>query len=548
MIAARAASDAEAAAFGWLLGFSADAACLYWLALPMLDTAGMSPVVVLPLLLALYAFLACYAALAVFAARTFIRVFAVRNRAGGPEGLLRAAAPPLLSGAAYGGFEVLNSVLFSGFPWLTLSSAFAFSPVMLQGAAYAGGYAVSALYAMSACLACAAVTGTCPADDRVPRGRPPSGTGRERAVLACAALMIPAALFVVGARRLGSDTEDGRNGGSQMRLRFIAVQGNIDQSRKWDGEFQRATVEHYIRLSETALAEETGRRAERVDDAAQPREDDPAAEAARRPQNETVLVVWPETAMPFHFSRRPELDAPLRRFAVRHAVNLSFGSIAPDTDGNGGPLLHNSLFMLSPAGRITGRYDKTHLVPFGEYVPVVDDIPFLRGLLQGMSFSPGVAPRPLTVDGKSPLSLGPLICYEAVFPYPAQEQVRQGAAVLLNVSNDAWFGKTSAPLQHLAHSAVRAVEQARPLIRATNTGISAVFDARGRLTARSGRLFTEDRLAGEVAAGEERTPYHRLHPLPELLLGVAAAAALVPGVVRRIPLPGRRGASGRHRS
>ncbi|MDR1686751.1 MAG: apolipoprotein N-acyltransferase [Desulfovibrio sp.] len=510
LTASHAASDGEAAAYGWLLSFLSNAAGLYWLAWPMLDVAGMSPVLVLPLLLALYAFLACYGALTAFAARTFIRVFAAADRARRPGRLLRAAAPPLLSGLAYGGFEVLNSVLFSGFPWLTLSSAFAFFPVMLQGAAYAGGYALSAAYAVAACL-CASALKALPAESTSLVG----AALHERAALIGTALMIPAALFVCGAQRLDPDARNGEDGGAQTRLRFIAVQGNIDQSRKWDRAFQQATVEHYIRLSEQALAEDAGRRA--GEDALPVR-----------------LVVWPETAVPFHFSRRRELDDPVRRFAARHAVYLGFGSIAADTDEQGGARLHNSLFLLSPKGRIAGRYDKVHLVPFGEYIPLVDDIPFLRGLLQGMSFSPGTTPRLLILDGKSPLSLGPLICYEAVFPYPAQEQVRQGADILLNVSNDAWFRKSSAPLQHLAHSAVRAVEQARPLIRATNTGISAVFDDRGRLTARVDGLFTEDTLTAEVAAGAERTLYHRLHPLPELFLGVAAAAALALGALRRI--------------
>ncbi|MDR2605218.1 MAG: apolipoprotein N-acyltransferase [Desulfovibrio sp.] len=577
LIAAHAVSDGEAAAYGWLLGFLTNAACLYWLAWPMLDVAGMAPPLVLPLLLALYAFLACYAALAAFAARTFIRVFAVTDRAPGPGRLLRSAAPPLLSGLAYGGFEVLNSVLFSGFPWLTLSSAFGFFPVMLQGAAYAGGYALSAAYAAAACL-CASALGTLPEEHTsrlsspnapgaspmppglsgrniraavgVNSGSTPPYAGRERAApvradvpvraaLIGAALLIPAALFVCGALRLIPDARDRGGGGTQARLRFIAVQGNIDQSRKWDREFQQATVEHYIRLSEQALAEDAARQSEQARaEIAGRQSKKPLVEDAGRRTEENALparfVVWPETAVPFYFSRRPELDEPLRRFAARHAVYLGFGSIAADTDEQGGARLHNTLFLLSPQGRIAGRYDKMHLVPFGEYIPLVDDIPFLRGLLQGMNFSPGAAARPLILDGPSPLSLGPLICYEAVFPYSAQEQVKQGAGILLNVSNDAWFRKSSAPLQHLAHSAVRAVEQARPLIRATNTGISAVFDARGRTAARLEGLFTEGCLTDEVAAVTARTLYHRLHPLPELFLGVTAATALVLGVLRRM--------------
>jgi apolipoprotein N-acyltransferase len=543
-------SDKSALLHGWLQGLAANAAGLYWMVHPMREVAGIPLFVTLPLLLLLYAYLACYAALTVLGMRR-----------------LRPYGPALLGGLVFGGFEVLNSVIFTGFPWLTLTLAFAFTPALLQGASLAGGYALSAVYAGAACQCAASFCGGSERIDteniRPLRGDLPANPCREIAAGrtcsagkrqsqaqnalrsfggAALALLLAGGLYLYGTERLApvSLPEDAR-----PVLRFIMVQGNIDQGQKWNPSFQEATVSRYISLSRAALG----------------------ADAREGSKRRTDLVVWPETAMPFHFSRRPDFAQRLRDFAAEERVRLAFGGI--DLNTNGRTSLRNCLYLMSPGGAVPDRYDKMHLVPFGEYLPFTADIPFLRDLLQGMSFSAGTKAKPLFLDLRASdagshanglpkenfpsadarpaperggadfaLSLGPLICYEVIFPYPAQEQVRQGAGIILNVSNDGWFKKSSAPRQHLGHAVIRAVEQARPVIRATNTGISALVDSRGRILVQSAGLFREESLKGEVGPGTERTLYHRLYPAPEIGLAAFAFFSLViPGIRRKKTAP-----------
>ncbi|MDR2800747.1 MAG: apolipoprotein N-acyltransferase [Desulfovibrio sp.] len=520
-------SDKSALFHGWLQGLAANAAGLYWMIHPMRDVAGIPLFVSLPLLLLLYAYLACYAALTVLGMRRF-----------------RPYGPALLGGLIFGGFEVLNSVIFTGFPWLTLTLAFSFTPALLQGASLAGGYALSAVYAGAACQCAAAFC---------------TGKGLKALGGAALVLLLVGGLYLCGTKRLspGSTSEDG-----QPILRFIMIQGNIDQGQKWNPSFQEATVGRYISLSRAALG----------------------ADAQEDPKRRAELVVWPETAMPFHFSRHPDFAQRLRAFAAEERVHLAFGGI--DLNMNDQASLRNCLYLMSPRGAILDRYDKMHLIPFGEYLPFTADIPFLRDLLQGMSFSAGTKAKPLIMELRAPdntqarpgfppalakgfpgknlsaadakpglgkeggrgldLSLGPLICYEVIFPYPAQEQVRQGAGIILDVSNDGWFRNSSAPRQHMGHAVIRAVEQARPVIRATNTGISALVDSRGRILTRSAGLFREESLKGEVGPETERTLYHRLHPAPEIGLAAFALFSLVlPGIGRKKSRRNREAASER---
>jgi apolipoprotein N-acyltransferase len=142
-------------------------------------------------------------------------------------------------------------------------------------------------------------------------------------------------------------------------------------------------------------------------------------------------------------------------------------------------VLHNRAYLLNATGDVASWYDKEHLVPFGEYVPLGEWLPFITKLVPGQfEFRPGINSAPL-VSGS--MAMGLLICYEAIFPELAQGRVESGANVLVNISNDAWFGRSSAPLQHLHMAALRAVEQNRSIIRATNTGVSVVIGPDGSM-------------------------------------------------------------------
>ena len=317
------------------------------------------------------------------------------------------------------------------------------------------------------------------------------------------------------------------------------VQGNIDQNQKWEPAFQSRTIAHYMALTEQLVEE--------------------GKKNGRKP----AAVFWPETAMPFYFDLEPEKAIMLRGFAAKHGINLGFGTVSARRTRDGGTELFNRFQVIGPNGMDVGYYDKQHLVPFGEYVPFNLDLAFVSAMLQGVPFAPGRvsgplrlplkdytedAPRPENPGGPPPvirhdpnrrdadLALGVLICYEAIFPTYAQERVKRGAEVLLNISNDAWFGRTSSPLQHLHLAALRAVEQDRPLLRVTNTGYSAFIDSAGRISEHQSDLFVDDAFTVQVPPGDGPsfwyqtknglTLYHHLYGYVEGFLLFAAALAL----------------------
>ncbi len=499
LLAKQAETGRDALLKGWLLGLCANTAGLYWMVYPMHDVAGIPFVLAAPTVLLLFSYFACYAALTAYAAWGLNRLFT-----GG--GIAARLAPPLLTGLAFAGFEVWCGHLFTGFPWLSLGTAFGFSPLWLQAASLIGGFGLSAVAAAAACLAA--------------EGMLTTASARRAAFALCAALLTALPLYGVS-RLTALETSAAPAGTSGERpLSAVMVQGNIDQNQKWLPAFQKGTLDLYMRLSREALAEyRTGHGGETPD-----------------------LLLWPETAMPFYFDLHPEYAETMFRFAAEETIHLAFGSLGVNRRAGAPAALSNRLYLLSSAGRSAGFYDKRHLVPFGEYTPFAADIPFLRELLQGLDFSPGTVTEPLRIDLNGvAASLGVLICYEAIFPSLAQERVEHGADVLVNVSNDGWFRDSSAPRQHLAHVALRAVEQERPVLRSTNTGFTAVVDAFGRVAGPPPALFAEGALAVTVRPSAEKTVYHRLHPLPEALLAALALCALF-GYRGRLILQKLRGA------
>ncbi len=258
-------------------------------------------------------------------------------------------------------------------------------------------------------------------------------------------------------------------------LEVSIVQGNIDQNLKWNSLYQRQTIDIYrsLSLNLKSLPSRGG------------------------------LIVWPETAVPFYFQQHDQLQEAVVDIGKTSGSALLFGSPSYEKDNNSTSYM-NSAFLLKPDGTITGRYDKVHLVPYGEYVPLRRYFPFIGKLVAGVGdFNPGKGFYPLSIDGHR---LGVLICYEGIFPEAAGDYKRAGAELLVNITNDAWFGKTSAPTQHLSMTVFRAIENRLSLVRAANTGISAIIDPTGEIISRTG-LFERTALKGEVKIIDEKTCY-----------------------------------------
>lgn len=261
-------------------------------------------------------------------------------------------------------------------------------------------------------------------------------------------------------------------------LKIAIVQGNIDQGRKWDLAFQKETVDIYKNLSLTLMKQ-----------------------GAR-------LIVWPESAVPFYIQSEKELGYEI--YNVPKAANAYLFTGADSYGlGTGDEVkYYNSAFLISPEGEIIGKYDKIHLVPFGEYVPLKKYLPFIHKLVVGVGdFTPGKWLKPLEFEGNS---FGVLICFESIFPELARGFIKEGAGFLINITNDAWFGRTSAPYQHFSQAIFRAVENKVFLIRAANTGISGVVDPVGRVRVQSG-IFTTESMVEDIRVknGDTITFYAR---------------------------------------
>jgi apolipoprotein N-acyltransferase len=215
------------------------------------------------------------------------------------------------------------------------------------------------------------------------------------------------------------------------------------------------------------------------------------------------LIVWPETATPFFFQDPSHLSAVVRNIPKLTSDWLLFGSPSYLDEGSGTEYM-NSAFLLSPDGNVAGRYDKTHLVPYGEYVPLRRFFPFINKLVAGIGdFKRGDGVKALRIGRHD---LGVLICYEGIFPEISRKYKENGAGLLVNITNDAWFGRTSAPYQHLSMTVFRAVENRTFLLRAANTGISAIIDPSGKIIKQT-RLFERSAIRGSVKFLDRRTIY-----------------------------------------
>jgi len=266
--------------------------------------------------------------------------------------------------------------------------------------------------------------------------------------------------FIYGHYRLSEDRQEEQ---SQQSINAVIVQANIDQSIKWDPAYQTQTMETYKRLTRKGY------------------------------DSNPKLVVWPETSAPFFFQDNKR-SHDIFSLVEESGALLAFGSPAYRRI-SGMTRYYNRAYLLAPDDHLIRYYDKLHLVPFGEYVPLKRFLFFIKRLVPAAGdFEAGDKIETMNYGS---LSIGILICFEAIFPELARAHAKEGANILFNLTNDAWFGMTSAPYQHLSMAVFRAVENRLPMIRAANTGFSAFIDPCGKISATSS-LFTEEILKSSV--------------------------------------------------
>lgn len=388
--------------------------------------------------------------------------------------------------AGFGLFEYIRGHLFTGQPWNLLGYALTPNLPMMQLAALFGVYGLTVLAALlfASPAACFAPPGS------GLRGR------RSAAALTLSLLLLLGLGAAWGAWRL--ETTPVPTTDTTVRI----VQISVDQADKWKPENAGPIFQDYLRLSES---EKDGVGLDQID-----------------------LLVWPETAVPVVLENEPEGLATIGDM-LPAGTSLLVGSIRMVyEEGPHGADRHvyNGLLAVGDDGRILDSYDKIHLVPFGEFLPFQDfmerlGIMQLTGIRGG--FTAGEGPRRLDVGGAPPLM--PLICYEVLFPDEVNDRGR-GAEWMLNITNDAWFGRSVGPYQHFHQARVRAVEQGLPLLRAANTGISAMIDPMGRILGELGlgkKGVIDAALPGKLSA----TLFKRFERPLEILLWLLAVIGCI---------------------
>ncbi|MEW6263797.1 MAG: apolipoprotein N-acyltransferase [Thermodesulfobacteriota bacterium] len=461
---------------GFIAGAAHAGTLLYWLVYTLVTFGQLPWVVALPTFCLLIAYLALYPGL-------FGLGLALLDEKGlglAPDG----PAYCLLGAALFTGLEYFKGFFLTGFPWEPLGAALLKSDLLIQLADVVGTGGLTFLVVLINLFLAAAVL------------RMKAAGWAAAWKPAAAAVLILALLSAYGGFRL----REIRSLMSQSQTRTVAViQGSIDQSIKWDPNNRVNTLLTYKDLTLRASA-------------ANP-----------------WLNIWPETAAPFYFQRDPAASDWLIDLTRKSGAALLFGAPAFE-ESEAKRRYYNRAYLLDNQGQVLGHYDKTHLVPYGEYVPLQKYFPFIQKITQATGdFYPGPAGKVLKLNDRN---LGVLICYESIFPELARRSVYGGADYLVVITNDAWFGSTSAPYQHYDQAAVRAIENRRAVLRAANTGVSGLILPTGRSESSLG-LFVPGFLTGRAPRLTVNTIYTAVGDLvPQACLGVTVAV-LAAALIRR---------------
>jgi len=443
------ASLSKAFRLGLISGLAHYLTLIYWIIVVLKHYGNLNILVALFALLILSLYLSLYVAL----------FSSLASR------LIDSPFSPMLMACYWVALEYLKVHLMTGFPWCLLGYTQYEHLHLIQSANLVGVYGISFLIVLVNGFIFRIVTRT--------SGQSARGLKWDLLI----PILLLMATWIYGHYHISGIGSDARAG---HRVRAAVIQANIDQSVKWDPAYQVETIETYHRLTRSV--------------------------GTFHPE----LIVWPETSLPFFFQDSSRFSPGIISLAKESEAILVFGSPAYKRQ-QATLRYYNRAYMIDPDTRQIKYYDKMHLVPFGEYVPLKRYLPFINRLVEAAGdFAPG---EKLTCLTTGDLSLGILICFEAIFPELARALTRDGATILVNITNDAWFGMTSAPYQHLSMAVFRAVENRRPMIRAANTGFSAFIGPAGAIRAETD-LFAREVLTGSVTADAfELTFYSRFGDL-----------------------------------
>jgi len=374
--------------------------------------------------------------------------------------------------------EWLRGHVLSGFPWNAFGYALSEPLALAQTASLIGLWGMTflsvAIFASPAVL----IDG--------------SSRGRKPWIAPVAALALLVAMGVYGAVRLSLQPT------VLTAIKLRIMQPNLQQDVKFNYAAKAEVMQKYLALSDRASG--------------------PQSTGVR----DTQILIWPESAFPFFLTREADAMAQIAELLPKDTVLITGSVRAPDgPPGARVSRAYNSIYLIDHDGGVLSVYDKLHLVPFGEYLPLqawMEKLGFVQLTRVHGGFIPGTRRRTMEVP-QAPPAL-PLICYEAIFPGDiAASGDRPGW--IINLTNDGWFGNSTGPYQHLQQARMRAIEEGLPMVRAANTGISAVIDPSGRIVARLG-LGIEGVLDANLPTALPPTVYARLRDIPAMFLVGAA--------------------------
>ena len=435
---------------GFVTGLVYFTGTLYWI-VPTIRTYGeLSTVTAGSVGLLMVAYLAMYPAL-------FAALVAGAVRRWGVRGVWWA---PVFWVAS----EWARSQLVLGFPWALLGASQARVLPVAQVASVTGVFGLSFLVALVSAAAAAVALS-------------------RRRVHVWGALSVTALLTLVATAGI-LRVESGSLVSSGRMLRVGLVQANVNENAKWAPEYSGAILDHYVHLSRQVLG------------------------------SGASLVIWPESSTPFLFEMQSALAQPVRELAAAAHTPFIIGTDeATRALENGVPVerVYNAAVLVGADGRTRGTYRKMHLVPFGEYVPFKRLLFFVGPLVNAVSdFSAGTDPTVFDLAGDvGGGRVSVAICYESVYPSIARTFVARGSELLAVITNDSWFGPTSAPYQHFDESILRAIEEGRYVVRAANSGVTGAIDPYGRVLIQT-PIFEAAAVVADVRLLDDRTIYSRV--------------------------------------
>ncbi len=385
-------------------------------------------------------------------------------------GLIISACPlslvpchPFLISSLWVLLEYIRSHLFTGFPWALLGYSQYLNLPVIQIADVAGVWGVSWLVMLVNVTIYSAVS-----------HKPQSASAKKR-------YLVPVLCIIITLGYGYYKLHKSWLLAPSSRLKISVIQGNIPQQLKWAPEARKFIMGKYLNLTRQAL------------------KDNPD------------LIIWPEAALPVVIEEEPDYYEKVRGFVKEIRVPVLVGAVRKENE-----FYYNSAILLSGEGGLLNTYDKLHLVPFGEYIPLRKILPFLETVVPIGDFAAGKEYVLFNLSAiRYPLSakFGVLICFEDLFPELSRNFVKKGAQFLVNITNDAWFGKTSSPYQHLQASVFRAVENRVPVVRSANTGISGFIVPSGEIISlvrdKTGReIFLDGFLTQEIKIGKHQLSFY----------------------------------------